>query len=89
MDMKIKANDKIICIKSWRPEGDYFWGGPAPYQKDKIYEVDFVVNFAGMFSIVLNHSDQLFLDKDPLFSDYFMKYDTYLRKKKLNQLKDV
>jgi len=73
---KYKNGDVAKCIKSWRGEGDYIWGGTAAYKKDEEYTIKWVYeNKDGtcMFAVENSYGspDLLYSDRDPKFSEYF------------------
>ena len=70
----MKKGDKIVCIKSWRGDGDYLYGGTAAYKKGEettilgIYENE---NSIAVKDITYNSYDILYVDKEPRFDKYF------------------
>lgn len=59
--MKYKKGDKIVCIKIFRPDGDYWFGGPAKYRPGDTYEVKQVTEYY-LQKGVLDHS-KIFIGK--------------------------
>lgn len=72
----MKKGDKIVCIESWRGEGDYLWGGTAAYKKGKETTILHVVEDEDNKVIYIKDAIYGFYDivntnKEPRFDKYF------------------
>ena len=74
--MKYKEGDIVTCIKSWRGDGDYIWGGTAAFKQDETYKIGFVIEEEdGEFTLAIESGmgspDIVHTDREPKFSEYF------------------
>ena len=74
----IISGDKVVCIKSWRGNGGYIFGGGSAYTKGKEIIVIFVVKDGNdkiylVEDKIYHKYDTLYSFKEPYFYDYFKK----------------
>lgn len=48
--MQYKKGDKIVCTKIFRPDGDYWFGGPAKYRPGDTYEIKQITQYTQRWS---------------------------------------